>query len=232
MKKFIAMLLAMGMVLLCCSCSSNTNEDIAVLTYRLEQAENTIAELEERVSILEEAQASAQTPVENTEKEPEVSQENEAPTELQSETVTSDAQALLVKSLHEYKGSAAYIKCANDENRIELQFATEYRVANLEGHKIHVILAAVDTNREVYGVDAGNVLIDMNTGVLYHEKTLDVADFIWENISSYEDALTGALAVFGSWRAYNQDDPYIMTDTEYRDDFTADQIAAINELLN
>jgi len=235
MKKYIAILLAMAMALLCCACGTNSDGDIAVLTYRLEQAENHIAELEERINKLENTQMPVQSNVvEKTaeEQEPEEEQETETPAASQPSEILSDAQTLLVESLKEYKNSAAYIKCAKDESRIELQFATEYRISDLGGHKLHVILASVDADRDVYGIDVGNVVIDMNTGVLYHNKTLDVDNYSWDNMSSYEDALTGILAAFGSWTYFERSEPFIMSETEYRDDFTAEQISTINEMLN
>lgn len=227
MKKIqFLLVICMCLTFTCVGCSQNSSDEIAVLTYRLEQAEAAVASLEERISALEAERAiqeSAQI-VDNSD----ASSDN-----LNKNTgITRDSESLLLEMLIEYKNSPAYIKYAYEDSPMELQFAAEYLVSNLEGHKVNVILASVNADRDVYGIDVGHVMIDLEDGKLYHSKNLDIENFRWENISSYEDALTAVFACYTSWMSFDTRDPYICTEIEFRKEFTQEQIERIQEQLN
>ena len=229
MRKSLSILIICLLVFICNGCSQDSSDEIAVLTYRLEQAEAAIAALEERLNDMETAEVTMHSP--STTEDLNEAKED---TEVTSKTAptSGDNETILLNSLKSYQNTSAYIKYAFDDMPMELQFATEYSVSNLEGHKVNVILATVNADREIYGIDVGHVLIDLEDGTLYHCKTLDVNNFRWENISSYEDALTGVFACYTSWISAEEREPFICTDMEYREDFTPEQLDRINSHLN
>lgn len=229
MKRILSIILVCLFLMICAGCEADSSADIAVLTYRLDQAEATIETLEKRIVALEEAAQAQEQQVVN---EDTAASENESPAQVQNAPVPATAEALLVERLKEYKGTAAFIKYAFDENVMNLQFATEYRLGDLGGHKIHILIASVEVDRDIYGVDVGNIVIDMENGELYHSNRLDLENIDWDDLSSKEDAYAAILAAYGSWRYFEMSEPYICTDSEYREDFTADQLQQINAMLN
>ena len=218
MKKTFAALLASLITLSGCSGADSSqidalNSKIDALNTQIDALSMQIEALETRIDMME-TQASAVT---------------NAPVTLPEEEVNlNEHSQLIVDALLEYKTTAEYAGITSTPNYIEVQEAVHMQVKDVGGYAVDYLMVSVVCNNEIYGGEAGKLIIDLSDNTWHDRTKLDIESVPTEPASA-EDVRRLYL-----W-AYSFDgdpgDGILWTEMEFNTYFTEEELEHINAAL-
>lgn len=172
------------------------------------------------------AEAPSDVPVEAPAEEPEASVDvpaAEAPA-IQSGEVTVTEQ-FLADSVRNFQSSKRYQEIAGDPGSIRITAAFEYALPDFMGHDVHILIVRVDgIDTDMLGFSADTFLVDIRTGNVYHDGSLDLNS--WDDFSTVEDAFACIICTT-VW-----ENDIIWSEMEIRTELPQSMINAVNSSLS
>ena len=213
MIKQIAALLAVFMML--SGCSGADSSEIDALHAQIDALNTKIDALSMQIETLETRIGTVQ---------------NQAPATVAAEpeeTLDALSQAI-VDALQEYRTTPEYARISATPNYIEVQEAFRMQVRNINGFDADYLLVSVGCNNDIYGGEAGKLVIDLTDNAWCDCSYVDM------NNPPVEPASKEEVMQVYLW-AYSSDgdpnDGAIWTDSEIYTYLTDDEIDRINAAL-
>jgi len=217
MKKQIAALLAVFLMLSGCSGADDTqidalNTQIDALNAKIDALSMQIEVLETRINMME-----TQTPA-----------VSDVPDADGIEEPLDEHSQLIVNALQEYRTTAEYAKITATPNYIEVREAFHMQLKDIEGYAVDYLMVSVECNNDIYGGEAGKLLIDLSDNTWHDRTTLDVSNppMSPANAQEVRQLLLWAYSSDG-----DPDDGYVYTEMEFNTFFTEEELVRINAAL-
>ena len=231
MKKFCCMAAVLVLSLALSACGDNN--ETAALQARIEQLEQANEELSERLSAVEAAFAEAQTvPGAGSAAEAagEASAERtEAPAPSESEPEDMQLIGQAAAAVKAYMNTQAARNCGIEKASVEKGMTLSGTLFGDSGdQKANVLMICLETDRDLYGYLAGMVMIDLDTGAVFHEGNVNL------NVIDPNDGYDGFMGyvfwAFGEVAAGNG--RFVFNNEDKVETLTSQQVEQINAYLS
>ena len=196
-------------------CSGKSSDDSALLQMaadsnnRITALENRMAELEAKIAVMEgETLSSDSIVVQKPLPEDDLSEE----------------ERIVFDVMKEYINTDAFHKASKNGGRI-LQ-TMEYKMKDLEGFFIDAVFIYFEADEDMFGYDAGMVIVDRPSGEVF-DRTVFNGDF---SIPPKDHTEVYSICASG-YDNFLDGSPILWSETEYYEVFSQESIDKLNDLL-
>ena len=202
MKKIVAVLLMLSMVLTLAACGGSS----APQSTPEPETEDTVPTPQAAIEIAEDAQ-----------------NEDIAVAALKA-FLAEDIYGKMVGDFEAMTGTKA--------RELEITSASEYTIPDFEGTQMHLLMVygKADVVHDDGAFDSMILLVDLDTGAVYDQYSMDIFNFTGDT-STPEGRIRYCLNVYDSYLMGNNDGYMTSPKLEVKTDLSADEIAAINAAI-
>ncbi len=128
-----------------------------------------------------------------------------------------------------FQESPHYQQLSDDPTGIRLDSAMEFKLDNMEGYPVHILLIHADSvNPDLHGLPGGTALLDMTSGAVYTAADLDLNDI--GGFECIENCFAKLLSAYDNILCGTETTLWFQNESSYL--LSAEELATVNESLN